>query len=131
MTQARVPVFSLGERITKAYKDLGWKQDDLAARIGVDRKTLGNWIAGRHRASYADLATIAQVTGVSLDFFTEVADLDPQKRARTTGRASTEIVQPIRRRRDDSAGNTHEYMPPRDYEFSRNVTVESRYARVA
>lgn len=131
MTQARVPVFTLGERITKAYKDLGWKQDDLADRMGVNRKTVGNWIAGRHWPSYADLVAIAQVTGVSVTFFTE-ADPDPRTRAQAGERASTEIVRPIhRRRRDDSAPHTHQYVSQRDYVLSQNVTVESRYARVA
>jgi transcriptional regulator with XRE-family HTH domain len=68
MTEARVPVFTLGERIVKAYKDLGWSQARLALRLGVDRKTLGNWIAGRHRPSYADLVAVAAVTGVSADW---------------------------------------------------------------
>lgn len=68
MTQARIPVFTLGERIRKAREDLGLSQGELALRLGVDRKTVGNWESGRNQPRYRDLMLVASTADVSLEW---------------------------------------------------------------
>lgn len=64
----RVPTFSLGERIRKAREDLGLSQLRFATALGIDRKTVGNWEAGRNQPRYGDLMLISSVTDVSLEW---------------------------------------------------------------
>lgn len=64
----RIPVFSLGERIRKAREDLELSQFQFADLLDVDRKTVGNWEAGRNQPRYGDLMLIASVTDISLEW---------------------------------------------------------------
>lgn len=64
----RIPVFSLGERIRKAREDLDLSQFQFADLLDVDRKTVGNWEAGRNQPRYGDLMLIASVSDVSLEW---------------------------------------------------------------
>lgn len=64
----RVPVFSLGERIRKAREDAGLSQQQLANKLGVDRKTVGNWEGERNQPRYRDLMMISSVADVSLEW---------------------------------------------------------------
>lgn len=64
----RIPVFSLGERIRKAREDLELSQFQFADLLDVDRKTVGNWEAGRNQPRYGDLMLIASVSDISLEW---------------------------------------------------------------
>jgi transcriptional regulator with XRE-family HTH domain len=46
MTASKVPVWTLGERLEKARKDRGLKQEDMAAILGVSPATVSNWENG-------------------------------------------------------------------------------------
>lgn len=67
-TTPRVPVFSLGERIHKARKDLGLSQQEFADMLGVDRKTVGNWESERVQIRYGDLMLISSAADVDLSW---------------------------------------------------------------
>lgn len=64
----RIPVFSLGERITKARRDMRMSQQQLADLVGVDRKTIGNWESNRVHVRYGDLMMLASTMDVSLEW---------------------------------------------------------------
>lgn len=66
VSSARVPTFSLGERIRKVRADLGLSQQQFADMLGVHRKTLNNWETGKHKPSYGDLMLMANTADVSL-----------------------------------------------------------------
>jgi transcriptional regulator with XRE-family HTH domain len=70
MAPGRVPVFTLGERIRKAREDMALSQQEFAARMGVDRKSISNWESGRHAPRHRDLLFMAVVSGVDLDWLT-------------------------------------------------------------
>lgn len=64
----RIPVFSLGERIRKVREDMELSQFQFADLLDVDRKTVGNWEAGRNQPRYGDLMLIASVSDTSLEW---------------------------------------------------------------
>lgn len=64
----RVPVFSLGERIRKVREDMGFSQQQFAVRLGVDRKTVGNWEGEKNQPRYRDLMMISSVADVNLEW---------------------------------------------------------------
>lgn len=61
-------MFSLGERITKARRDMRISQQQLADLVGVDRKTIGNWESNRVHMRYGDLMMLASTMDVSLEW---------------------------------------------------------------
>lgn len=100
----RVPVFSLGERIRKAREDMDLSQNQFADLLGVDRKTVGNWEAGRNQPRYGDLMLIASVTEVSLQWL--AGDLfRPHDGAAAVGGEG-------RRTRGVQTQSSHEWMSP-------------------
>lgn len=102
MTQARVPVFTLGERIRKAREDLDYSQAELALQLGVDRKTVGNWEAGRNQPRYRDLMLLSSVANVSLEWLAGDLYRHPDVRAQAGGRADI---------RQESSRDTRENLP--------------------
>lgn len=63
-----VPEWDLADRMTKALRvsDLGVQ--DIAARMGVTRETIGRWINGRNKPSRPALMVWASLTGVDLEW---------------------------------------------------------------
>jgi putative transcriptional regulator len=56
----------LGKRIVRARERRGWKQADLAKRLGVPRERLGKWERGLHAPSLEDLAALSEVLEMPL-----------------------------------------------------------------
>ena len=57
----------LGARIVKARERRGWKQAELAGRLGVQRERLGSWERGRSAPSLEDLALLSEVLEVPFE----------------------------------------------------------------
>jgi len=67
METATVPTWSLSDRLVKARKTAGLNQTDLAHRLNIDRKTLGDYERGKS-ARYSTLIEWAQVCGVDANW---------------------------------------------------------------
>jgi transcriptional regulator with XRE-family HTH domain len=57
----------LGQRIVKLRRARGWKQGDLAERLGVPSARLGKWERGLNAPSLEDLTALAAVLEMTLD----------------------------------------------------------------
>ncbi len=57
----------VGEKIAEIRKEKGWKQADLAERLGVSDKTVSKWECGRSLPDIAMLARLAEVFGITSD----------------------------------------------------------------
>ena len=57
----------------------GMKQEELAARVGVRRETIGNLEKGRYNPSLVLAWNIAQVFGVSIE---EIFTVEPEQQDR-------------------------------------------------
>lgn len=57
----------LGQRIVHLRKARGWRQGDLAKRLGVPSTRLGKWERGLNAPSLEDLTVLAAVLGATLD----------------------------------------------------------------
>jgi len=57
----------LGRRIVARRERRGWKQAELAARLGVTRDQLGKWERGRNAPSLEDLAALSEVLEATLE----------------------------------------------------------------
>jgi transcriptional regulator with XRE-family HTH domain len=57
--------------IQRRCKELGITQKELAHRLGVSEKTIGNWVSGRIRLNSCDLSsiTLRKTLGVDKDYF--------------------------------------------------------------
>ena len=106
MMGAMAESLPLGERIRRARGRKDWTQQELARRVGKDRKTIDNWENGRTTPSGATIAMVEYVLGesllddpVPLDPDVEILmtlDLDPKERAR--------LIEAYREIRAQSAG---------------------------
>ena len=67
----------VGDRIRQLRESKGWKQSDLAVRIGVSRAAIGYYETGTRTPPYATLIKIADVFGVSTDFLLRGIDMKP------------------------------------------------------
>ena len=68
---------AIGDRIRQLREAKGWKQSDLAARVGVSRAAIGYYETGTRTPPYATLIRIAEVFGVSTDYILRGIDLKP------------------------------------------------------
>jgi transcriptional regulator with XRE-family HTH domain len=57
----------LGARIIEARKRRGWKQAELARRLGVPRERLGTWERGRRAPRMEDLALLSEVLEIPFE----------------------------------------------------------------
>ena len=57
----------LGARIVEARNRRGWKQAELARRLGVQRERLGSWERGRTPPGLEDLALLSEVLEVPFE----------------------------------------------------------------
>lgn len=55
----------IGTTIKRARERKRWSQRELAARLGVDRKTVDNWEHGRTRPA-SSIGALEEVLGISL-----------------------------------------------------------------
>ena len=63
---------SIGLKIRAARKKLGLSQAEFANRIGTSAKTLSSWERGAYLVDVIMLNTIASVSGLTLNDFTDV-----------------------------------------------------------
>lgn len=67
MSGVLIPIFTLGERMTKAREAAGLRRPlDMAQRLGVTDKTVRNWEGGKTPVTRAVLIAYAAETGVPL-----------------------------------------------------------------
>lgn len=57
----------LGQRIVRVRKRRGWRQGDLARRLGVPRERLGKWERGVNSPSLEDLSALSEVLELPLE----------------------------------------------------------------
>ena len=57
----------LGARIVEARKRRGWKQAELARRLGMQRERLGSWERGRRAPRMEDLALLSEVLEIPFE----------------------------------------------------------------
>ena len=67
METATVPTWTLSDRLAKARQFAGLKQDELAARLGLNRRTVIRYEAGEI-ASYPTLLDWAEVCNVDANW---------------------------------------------------------------
>jgi len=69
----------IGQKIKSLRKTRGMTQDQLGQKLGVQRATISNYEIGRRSPHLTELEKIANILGVSLDYFgvstNEVHDL--------------------------------------------------------
>ena len=63
----------IATRIRNRRQELGWLQQELADRVGVDRVTVSNWETGKQKPERY-IGKLQQVLGISLE-----DDPDPQR----------------------------------------------------
>ncbi len=61
----------IGRRIRKARERLGLSQDELAATVGRDQRTISEYENGKRKVSATDLPEFAKVLNVSVLYFYE------------------------------------------------------------
>ena len=60
----------IGERIREARQAKGWTQDELADVVGVSRSAVAQWETGRAGQVTGNLARIAEVLDVGIEYLT-------------------------------------------------------------
>ncbi len=60
-------LLEVGRRIVRERQRRGWRQGDLARRMGIKRERMGNWERGENAPRLEELALLAEVLRVSLD----------------------------------------------------------------
>lgn len=55
--------WTLGDRLRKSLEVAGITQEEMAAELGYDRRTIGNWVNGRHRPKRAAITAWAAACG--------------------------------------------------------------------
>jgi transcriptional regulator with XRE-family HTH domain len=53
-----------GKRVRKARQDLGWSQETLAEKAGLDRTQIGRCEAGKQNATLRTIYSLAEALGV-------------------------------------------------------------------
>lgn len=61
----------LGHRIRKAREKAGFKQTELAEKLGTDQRTISRLENGAYRIDALELSTLAQILNVSVFYFFE------------------------------------------------------------
>lgn len=68
---------SIGKKIRAARQQLGLSQAEFADRIGTSAKTLSSWERGAYLVDVIMLETIATVSGLTLNDFTDAPSSGP------------------------------------------------------
>ncbi len=58
----------IGIRISRARRERGWTQDELATTVGVSRSAVAQWETGRAGQLTTNLSRIASALGVGVEF---------------------------------------------------------------
>jgi transcriptional regulator with XRE-family HTH domain len=64
MTQERYAYVGFGERVRERRKALGWSQETLAEKAGLDRTYIGRCEAGKQNATLKSIFSLAAALGV-------------------------------------------------------------------
>jgi hypothetical protein len=98
---------------------------DLQRRLGISQSATSRKLSGERGFDLHELIPLAELLDCDVHdlLMGAVHSPDPGMRAQEGGRASTATTRPSRRKRDDSAGDTHWFVSsgPR-FGISRNVT---------
>ena len=94
---------SIGKKIRMARERLGLTQEEFAQRIDTSAKTLSSWERGAYLVDVIMLNTIASVSGMTLNDFTDITPSgtdEPPDPNDFTG-AEKQLIQKIRALRAD------------------------------
>lgn len=64
MTEERYAYIGFGERVRARRKELGWSQETLAEKAGLDRTYIGRCENGKQNATLKTIYSLAEVLGV-------------------------------------------------------------------
>ena len=94
---------SIGRKIREARQKLGLSQAEFAERIGTSAKTLSSWERGAYLVDVIMLNTIASVSGLTLNDFTDVQPAETEDPPDTYDftEAEKQLIQKIRCLRAD------------------------------
>ena len=94
---------SIGKKIRAARQKLGLSQAEFAERIGTSAKTLSSWERGAYLVDVIMLNTIASVSGLTLNDFTDVLSSETEDPPDTYDFTESEkqLIQKIRCLRAD------------------------------
>ena len=94
---------SIGKKIRAARKKLGLSQAEFAERIGTSAKTLSSWERGAYLVDVIMLNTIASVSGLTLNDFTDMLSSETEDPPDTYDftEAEKQLIQKIRCLRAD------------------------------
>lgn len=94
---------SIGRKIRAARQKLGLSQAEFAELIGTSAKTLSSWERGAYLVDVIMLNTIASVSGLTLNDFTDVlsSKTDDPPDAYDFSEAEKQLIQKIRCLRAD------------------------------
>ena len=89
---------SIGKKIRTARKKLGLSQAEFAERIGTSAKTLSSWERGAYLVDVIMLNTIASVSGLTLNDFTDMLSSETEDPPDTYDftEAEKQLIQKIR-----------------------------------
>ncbi|MGN0011723.1 MAG: helix-turn-helix domain-containing protein [Candidatus Bruticola sp.] len=62
---------NISKRIKNARKQAGLKQADMAEKVGVSVTSVSLWENGKQVPDFEKIKKIAQVTGLSIDYFSD------------------------------------------------------------
>lgn len=68
MDEVTINKYELGERIVALRNSMNLNQDDFGALCGLSRPTISNIETGKRSATSENLAKIAKVCGVTIDY---------------------------------------------------------------
>ena len=95
---------SIGKKIRAARQRMGLSQAEFAQRVGTSEKTLSSWERGVYLVDVIMLNTIATVTGMTLNDFTDTlpsgSEAPPTVNRRYTDREK-KLIEKVRALRAD------------------------------
>ncbi len=93
----------LSERIRESRVAMGLSQEAFAQRLGVDRRTPERWEAGKTEPRAAQLRTIADVTGASIEWLLGVVPDAPNDEAALLRRLADQMIDELATRMREAA----------------------------
>lgn len=79
MLQERYPYVGFGERVRARRKALGWSQETLAEKAGLDRTYIGRCEAGKQNATLKTIYSLAEVLGVeATELLPPISEITPR-----------------------------------------------------
>lgn len=76
MTMLNTSALPTRKRYKIAREVAGLSQGELAAIVGVNRTTIGDWEAGRTEPAFSKMVALAHATNQALDWFAEGLETD-------------------------------------------------------